>query len=72
MIEFLRSAARLLGVEVHRNPDWFRDDVRALLELLREDKSHPVVAERLPPSDARRAHELLESSAGKGKLVLVP
>ncbi|HEX5894731.1 MAG TPA: zinc-binding dehydrogenase, partial [Thermoleophilaceae bacterium] len=55
-----------------RNPDWFREDFRALLELLREGKIHPVVAERLPLFDARRAHELLESSAGKGKLVLVP
>ena len=50
-----------------RNPDWFRQDFRALLRLLREDKIHPVVAERLPLSDARRAHELLESSADKGK-----
>ena len=55
-----------------RNPEWFREDFSALLELLREGKIHPVVAERLPLSDARRAHELLESSADKGKLVLVP
>ena len=55
-----------------RNPEWFRDDFRALLELLRVGKIHPVIAERLPLSDARRAHELLESSAAKGKLVLVP
>jgi hypothetical protein len=26
----------------------------------------------MPLTDARRAHELLESSADKGKLVLVP
>ena len=37
-----------------------------------EGKIHPVVAERLPLTEARRAHELLESSAAKGKLVLVP
>jgi NADPH:quinone reductase len=55
-----------------RYPEWFREDFQALLELLRADKIHPVVAERLPLSDARRAHELLESSASKGKLVLVP
>jgi NADPH:quinone reductase-like Zn-dependent oxidoreductase len=55
-----------------RDPDWFREDFRALLELLREGRIHPVVAERLPLSDARHAHELLESSAAKGKLVLVP
>ena len=50
-----------------RNPEWFREDFSALLELLREDKIHPVVAERLPLSDARRAHELLERSAATGK-----
>lgn len=55
-----------------RYPMWFRDDFRALVELLRQGRIHPVVAERLPLSDARRAHELLETSASKGKLVLVP
>jgi NADPH:quinone reductase-like Zn-dependent oxidoreductase len=55
-----------------RNPEWFREDFGVLLRLLREGKIHPVVAERLPLSDARHAHELLESSADKGKLVLVP
>jgi NADPH:quinone reductase-like Zn-dependent oxidoreductase len=55
-----------------RDPQWFREDFRALLELLREERIHPVVAERLPLTEARHAHELLESSAAKGKLVLVP
>ena len=51
---------------------WFREDFATLLELLRADKIHPVVAEHLPLSEARRAHELLETTAAKGKLVLVP
>jgi NADPH:quinone reductase-like Zn-dependent oxidoreductase len=55
-----------------RYPEWFRDDFGVLLGLLREGKINPVVAERLPLTDARHAHELLESSAEKGKLVLVP
>jgi NADPH:quinone reductase len=55
-----------------RYPEWFRKDFRVLLELLRADKIHPVVAERLPLSEARRAHEMLEQSASTGKLVLVP
>ena len=55
-----------------RYPEWLRDDYGVLLGLLREGKIHPVVAERLPLTDARHAHELLESSAEKGKLVLVP
>jgi NADPH:quinone reductase-like Zn-dependent oxidoreductase len=55
-----------------RYPEWFREDFRVLLDLLRRGEIHPVVAERLPLTEARRAHELLESSAAKGKLVLVP
>jgi NADPH:quinone reductase-like Zn-dependent oxidoreductase len=55
-----------------RYPDWFREDFVALLELLHADKIHPVVAHRLPLTEARRAHELLERSAATGKLVLVP
>ena len=55
-----------------RDPERFREDFCALIELLREGKIHPAVAERLPLSEARHAHELLESSAAQGKLVLVP
>ena len=55
-----------------RYPEWFREDFETLIQLLRDGKIHPVVAERLPLDDARHAHELLESSASKGKLVLVP
>ncbi len=54
-----------------RHQDWFEEDFGALLELLRADKIHPVVAQRLPLSEARRAHELLEQTAATGKLVLV-
>lgn len=61
-------------IQILRIPhqDWFAEDFRVLLELLRAGKIHPVVAERLPLSEARHAHELLEGSAAKGKLVLVP
>jgi NADPH2:quinone reductase len=50
----------------------FREDFAALIELLRAGKIHPVVAERLPLAEARHAHELLETAAAKGKIVLVP
>jgi NADPH2:quinone reductase len=56
----------------NRRPEWFREDFFALLELLRRGEIHPVVAVRLPLTEVRRAHELLESSAATGKLVLVP
>ena len=67
---------RVIGYRIQklriRHQDWFREDFRVLLELLRRGEIHPVVAERLPLSDVRRAHELLEQTAAKGKLVLVP
>jgi NADPH2:quinone reductase len=55
-----------------RDPEQFREDFRALLELLRRGKIHPVVAGRMPLQEARHAHELLEGSAAVGKLVLLP
>jgi NADPH2:quinone reductase len=50
----------------------FREDFAALIQLLRAGKIHPTVAERLPLAEARHAHELLETAAAKGKIVLVP
>src|SRR6266508_2036780 len=56
----------------NRHPEWFREDFLALLELFRRGDIHPIVSERLPLTEVRRAHELLESSEATGKLVLVP
>ena len=70
-----RRRVRAYRIQKMRIPhqDWYRrGKPRALLQLLRDGKIHPVVAERLPLSDARRAHELLEERrAATGKLVLV-
>ena len=81
-IQKLREGHQMLPISGHhqappvgggpRYPEWFREDFGTLLQLLRDEKIHPVVAERLPLSDARHAHEMLESSASMGKLVLVP
>lgn len=72
----LSPSRRVSGYRIQKlripHQDWFHEDFQALLELLRADRIHPVVAERLPLSDARRAHELLDSSAARGKIVLVP
>lgn len=55
-----------------QHPDWFRHDLRELIRLLSDGSINPVVAERIPLADARRAHELLATSAAKGKIVLIP
>jgi NADPH2:quinone reductase len=54
-----------------RRPDLFRKDLTTLLDLLREKKIQPLVAERLPLAEARRAHERLGQGGVTGKIVLV-
>jgi NADPH:quinone reductase-like Zn-dependent oxidoreductase len=51
-------------------PAWFREDLITLFELLRQRKIEPWIAQRLPLSEARRAHELLGKGGMAGKIVL--
>lgn len=52
-------------------PSLFRQDLIALLDLLRQGKIKPLVAARLPLTEARRAQELIEGGGVTGKIVLV-
>jgi len=54
------------------HPEWFREDMTTLLEMLAAKQIAPVIAERLPLAEAARAHELLQSGQTIGKLVLLP
>ena len=49
-----------------------RAGMRALIDMLAARKLHPRIYARLPLSDAARAHEMLESGAVIGKLLLMP
>ena len=53
------------------NPAQFREDLTVLFDLLRQQKIKPLIAERVPLAEARRAHELLGEGAVTGKIVLV-
>ena len=53
------------------NPDLFRQDWIALLELLQQQKIKPLIAQRFPLAEARHAHELLGKGGVIGKIVLV-
>ncbi len=52
-------------------PAWFRQDLAALLDLLKQQKIKPLVARRFPLSQAREAQELLGKGGVTGKIVLV-
>ena len=53
-------------------PNWFRQDLITLLDLLNRGKIKPLIAQRLPLDEARRAHEMLGEGGVQGKIVLVP
>jgi NADPH2:quinone reductase len=52
-------------------PAWFRQDLSILLDLLRRKMIQPVIAQRFPLAEARRAHELLGKEGVTGKIVLI-
>jgi NADPH2:quinone reductase len=54
-----------------RKPEYFREDLVALLDLLAQGKIRPLIAQRLPLAEARQAQELLGKGGVTGKIVLV-
>ena len=52
-------------------PEWFREDLIALFDLLVQQKVKPLIAQRFPLAEARRAHEMLAKGGVTGKIVLV-
>lgn len=55
-----------------KHPDWFKEDLALLLDLLAKARIKPIIAERLPLEDIARAHEMMESAGALGKIVLLP
>ena len=52
-------------------PTWFRDDLIILLDLLKQRKLQPLVAQRFSFAEARKAQEMLVTGGVIGKIVLV-
>jgi NADPH:quinone reductase-like Zn-dependent oxidoreductase len=52
-------------------PALFRKDLIALFDLLQQKKIEPLIAQRFPLAEARRAHELLGKEGVTGKIVLL-
>lgn len=51
--------------------DWYRRTLELLLGDLADGAIHPIVAARIPLTDAAAAHELLERGGHAGKVVLL-
>ncbi|HEY2351411.1 MAG TPA: medium chain dehydrogenase/reductase family protein [Candidatus Acidoferrum sp.] len=60
-----------ISAERKKHPDWFAQDLSRLFAMLQEKSIAPVIAERVPLSDAGRAHRLLERASVSGKIVLM-
>jgi NADPH:quinone reductase-like Zn-dependent oxidoreductase len=60
-----------ITTEKQRHPEWFREDLAHLLNLLSDKKIRPQISERLPLREAQRAHELIEHAQVTGKIVLL-
>jgi NADPH:quinone reductase-like Zn-dependent oxidoreductase len=54
-----------------RHPDWLRQDLAILYDLLAKRKLQPVIAARLPLREAATANQMIENSKVSGKIVLL-
>ncbi len=54
-----------------QHPEWFREDLLTLFDLLKEKKINPVIAEKIHMEKAAEAHRLLNKSSIGGKIVLI-
>jgi NADPH:quinone reductase-like Zn-dependent oxidoreductase len=59
-----------IGAMRRKQPEWFREDLTTLFSMLADGRIAPVVAEVLPLSEVRQAHERVEAGEVAGKLVL--
>lgn len=60
-----------IGALRKKNPEWFKEDLSVLFDLLAAGKIKPSIERRMNLEDAAQAHELIEEAAVKGRIVLV-
>jgi NADPH:quinone reductase len=56
----------------NQHPEWFREDLAKLFELLKARSVMPMIAARFSLREAARANEMLEKAQVTGKIVLLP
>jgi NADPH:quinone reductase-like Zn-dependent oxidoreductase len=53
-------------------PEFFRQDLAVLFDLLQQQKIKPLIAQRFPLAQAQQAQTLLGAGGVSGKIVLIP
>jgi NADPH:quinone reductase-like Zn-dependent oxidoreductase len=59
-----------IGAMRRQHPQWFKKDLATLFTMLADGRFDPAVAEVVPLSEVRRAHERVEAGEVQGKLVM--
>ncbi len=67
-----RKRIKLYSVQNLRrlHPDWFRNDLQRLFELLQRREIEPIIAERIALDEVVQAHEKLGRGEVIGKIVI--
>ncbi|MBT3314719.1 MAG: zinc-binding dehydrogenase [Anaerolineae bacterium] len=66
-----KTAFYAIGGMREKHPEWFKEDLAALFDLLKAGKFSPAIERRMKLEDAKEAHELIEQAAVKGRIVLM-
>ena len=59
-----------IGAMRRKYPNWFREDLATLFDMLAKGRIAPAVAEVVPISEVRSAHARVEAGELRGKLVM--
>ena len=74
-LKIFKSNRGILGYSVWNlnqdRPEWYQEDLQKVLQLLQQKKIKPVIGEKLPLSEASKAHELMNNAKVIGKIVLM-
>jgi NADPH:quinone reductase-like Zn-dependent oxidoreductase len=54
-----------------KHPDWFREDLLRLFELLKQDKLQPIIHSVISLDQVAEAHQVLQDGGVVGKIIIV-
>lgn len=52
-----------------KHPEWFKEDLRLLFELLEKGSLKPEIADHYPLNKAIEVHKMIENAANTGKII---